>query len=222
MKYLNGWRRWLDGLALEGSAMSVGEMDGFVAGLLVYPELVPASDWLEHVWGSDTEFEDTRKAKATAAALIDHYNRVARTLEDEPENYGPVLEVDERLEEVYWKPWIAGFSRAMRLRPVAWERIEGSDELDVIEAVEAIQALYAVANGTSRLSEEGIEVLESMAPMLIGGVVRDLNASKQSRGQSAGERIVPDLAAAIGEALPREATCGCGSGRPYDRCCGAH
>ena len=212
----------LNELALEGNAMSVGEVDGFVSGLVVCPELVPHSEWLAHVWEPDTEFDNSQKAEATAVALIDHYNRVARTLEDEPEHYGPTLEVDEGLEETFWKEWMVGFVRAMRLRPGAWEPIEGSDELDVIETVEAIHALCAVANGTSRLSEEGIEVLESMAPMLIGGVVRDLNARKQSRGVSAGERIVSDLTAAFGVARPRETPCRCGSGRLYDRCCGAH
>ncbi len=212
----------LEDLARECDAMSVGEMDGFVTGLLVYPELVPPSEWLPQVWGPNTEFENAGKAEAVAAALIDHYNGVARVLAGEPEHYGPVLEVDEGLEEVFWKPWIVGFAHAMRLRPGAWERIEGSDEMDVIEAVEVMHALYAAANGTSGLSEEGIEVLESIAPMLVGGMVRDLNARKQSRGASAGERLVADWAAAMGAAQPREAPCPCGSGRPYDRCCGAH
>ena len=110
----------------------------------------------------------------------------------------------------------------MRLRPGAWARIEGSDELDVIEAVEVIHTLYAAANGTSKLKEEGLELLDSMAPTLIGGMVRDLNVRKQSRGVSVEPRLVPELASGIGGKAVRERRCGCGSGRPYNRCCGAH
>ena len=123
----------LGGLADEGEPMTVWEMDGFVTGLVVYPEHVPPSEWLQIVWGADTEFRSREEAEAAASALIQHYNWVARTLAFEPERYGPVLEVVEGTDEVLWEAWIEGFARAMRLRPGAWARIEGSDELDVIE-----------------------------------------------------------------------------------------
>ena len=76
-----------------GEAMTAGEMDGFVTGLLAVEELVPPSDWLPVVWRPDTEFDSIEAAEATAAALVGHYNGVAGTLAYEPENYGPVLEV---------------------------------------------------------------------------------------------------------------------------------
>ena len=202
--------------------MTVGELDGFVTGLLVHPELVPPSEWLPVVWGSDTEFESIKKAEGTVAALIGHYNRVARTLAYEPENYGPALEVDEATDEVFWIAWIRGFEQAMGLRPGAWERIQRSDELDVTEAVEVIHSLYAAADGTSKLTEEGLDLLDSMAPTLIGGMVRDLNARKQSRGQSADARLVSGVSRGVGREAERNAPCGCGSGQQYDRCCGAH
>ena len=212
----------LGNLARVGDAMTVGELDGFVTGLVVVAEIVPPSDWLPEVWGADTELERIEADEGTVAALLGHYNRVARALAFEPQNYGPVLEVDENTSEVFWNAWIRGFARAMRLRPGAWERIEGGDELDVIEAVEVIRTLYAAANGTSKLAEEGIELLESMAPTLIGGMVRDLNARKKFRGVSAGERLVPGPPRArVGED-ENHAPCGCGSGRQYSRCCGAH
>ena len=206
----------------ESNAMSVGEMDGFVTGLVVYPEIIPPSEWLPHVWGPDTEFGSAGQAEAMEWALIDHYSGIACSLAQEPEHYGPVLEVDDHSEEVFWKPWIFGFARAMRLRPGAWERIEGSDELDVIESVQVIQRLYEGSTGTSKLTEEGLELLDSLAPMLIGGMVRDLNARKRSRGVSAVERLVPVASGAAGAKTVPDAPCGCGSGHPYHRCCGVH
>ena len=103
--------------------MTIGEMDGFVVGLLVYPETVPASEWLPVAWGTDTKFESIEQTETTAAALIGHYNSVARTLSSEPENFGPVLEVDEGAGEVFWIAWIRGFQLAMALRPGGWERV---------------------------------------------------------------------------------------------------
>ena len=65
-----------------------------------------------------------------------------------------------------------GFARAMRLHSGAWARIEASDELGVIEAVKVLQTLYAAANGTPRLAEEAIELLERMAPTSVAPAPR--------------------------------------------------
>ena len=212
----------LHDLGSEGDAMTPGEMDGFMAGLLVVPDLVPPSEWLAVVWGWDTEFESIEAAEATVAALIGYYNWVARTLAYEPENYRPALEVDEVTDEVFWFAWVRGFQRAMGLRPGAWARIERGDEQDVTEAVIVFQRLYGAADGTSELDKDGLDLLDSMAPMLIGGFVRDLNARKTSRGVSAGERLVAGLPNAAGGKARRDAPCDCGSGRPHSHCCGAH
>ena len=212
----------LEKLGAKGGAMSPVEMDGFVAGLLVLPETVPVPEWLPCVWGLRTTFDNGGEAAEMEAALIRHYNGVGQKLASEPEHYAPVLEVDEQTEEVFWQPWIAGFARAMRLRPGAWARIEANNELDVIEAVQVIPTLYAEANGTSRLAEEGQELLDSLAPMLIGGMVRDLTGrvKRQCAGAAAGR--VQDATVETATRVIREALCGCGSGREYARCCGAH
>ena len=40
-------------LALGDDAMLLEELDGFIAGLLVCPELIKPSEWLPVVWGSE-------------------------------------------------------------------------------------------------------------------------------------------------------------------------
>jgi hypothetical protein len=40
-------------LALGDDAMLLEELDGFIAGLLVCPELIKPSEWLPLVWGSE-------------------------------------------------------------------------------------------------------------------------------------------------------------------------
>ncbi len=48
----------LDNLDLAHDPMTVVEFDGYVAGLVVCPEMVPPSQWLGEVWGDDPEFDD--------------------------------------------------------------------------------------------------------------------------------------------------------------------
>ena len=154
------------------------------------------------------------------AALLGHYHVVGRTLEEEPDQYRPLLEEDVRDGGVIWKPWIIGFARAMRLRPAAWARIESSDDLDVQEALLVIQRLFEAANGTSGLEPEGLDLLDAMAPMLISGMVRELSSLWQSQGGAKRrEANVTEVSPSTAEG---QVPCACGSGRRYRRCCGAH
>ena len=212
--------RKLRKLAEEGAAMPVVEMDGFVAGLQVLPEVVPAPEWMVHVWGAGTAFSDIAEAAEMEAALLGHYHGVGRTLEEEPAQYRPLLEEDMRDGGVVWKPWILGFARAMRLRPAAWARIESSDDLDVQEVLLVMQRLYEAATGTSALEPEGLDQMDEMAPMLIGGIVRELSSLGPSQGGAKRrEANVKEVSPSTAEA---QVPCACGSGRPYRRCCGAH
>lgn len=212
--------RKLRKLAEAGGAMPAVEMDGFVAGLHVLPEVVPAPEWTVRVWGSETAFENIKEAAELEAALLVHYRGVARKLEEEPERYMPLLEVDERDGAVIWKPWILGFARAIRMRPAAWARIESVDDLDVQEALQVIRRLLEVANGTSGLELEGLDALDEMAPMLICGMVRELSSLGLSQGGA--KRCAAEAAEVCYSMAEGQVPCACGSGRPYRRCCGAH
>lgn len=75
-----------------------------------------------------------------------------------------------------------------------------------------IQTLYAAASGTSRLSEEGLELLDTMAPELIAGMVQDLNGIKESRGAGAAERLGRG---AVGGTTVRDGLWGCAPVRPF-------
>ena len=46
---------------------------------------------MAHVWSNDARLEPDRKSELESA-LIGHYDAIARTLEFEPGNYGPLLQ----------------------------------------------------------------------------------------------------------------------------------
>ena len=56
-------------LTLGDDAMLLEELDGFIAGLLICPDLIKPSEWLPVVWGSEEEDEP-------AFDNLDHLNRV--------------------------------------------------------------------------------------------------------------------------------------------------
>ena len=152
-------------------------------------------------------------------------HRLGRKLSRLAEEGGamPAVEMEERTGAgVVWKPWIVGFARAMRLRPGGWARIESSNELNVQESVLVSQKLYDAAKGKSELEPMGLDLLDDVAPVLIGGLVHDLNASGKSTGGNAAERRMLETMIETTGRAARKAPCSCGSGREYRRCCGAH
>ena len=143
--------------------------------------MILPSEWLPGVWGGEHEFADVAEAEATIAAVMEHYNRIARELAEHPENYAPVFEVDPNGSETLWEPWIDGFERAMRLRPDAWEEIALSDDEEASASISMIVALNDFYYGRSELTEEAEDEFDRMAPGLIPEFVRNLNAWTKSR-----------------------------------------
>ena len=220
----------LSAIPAERDGMTIAELDGYVAALIVCPETIMPSEWLAGVWGEDHAFGDVAEAEATIGAVMGHYNRIARELAECPEDYAPVFEIDPNGGDTLWEPWIDGFERAMRLRPDVWEEIALSDDEEASASVSMIIALNDFYHGRSELTDEAEDELDRMAPGLIPEFVRNLNAWTKSRqmekrGGSGAEPHAGfdrDQPSAFGRKVGRNEPCPCGSGRKYKRCCGAN
>jgi uncharacterized protein len=104
------------------NGMGLSDLDGFLTGILVGPELVLPSEWLPHVWGGEEPtFENEDEARTVLAALMGHYNALAQALDSgEPDDLAPVYWIHGEEEIVLAADWAEGFLDAMRLRPNAW------------------------------------------------------------------------------------------------------
>src|SRR5882757_2599502 len=72
-------------LALGEETMLIEELDGFVAGLLVCPDLIKPGDWLPIIWNRDGDdqqpaFDNLDDVNRVLGLIMEHYNDVARTL----------------------------------------------------------------------------------------------------------------------------------------------
>ena len=109
-------------LALGEETMLIEELDGFIAGLLVCPDLIKPGEWLPIVWGQDSAdpqpaFDNLEHVNRVLGLLMEHYNDVARTLMDRPDRYSPLFAVDERNSDILWELWIEGFEKGRQLTP---------------------------------------------------------------------------------------------------------
>lgn len=70
-------------LALGEKTMLIEELDGFIAGLLVCPDLIKPSEWLPIIWGRDdgepqAAFDNLDHVNRVLGLIMEDYNGVAR------------------------------------------------------------------------------------------------------------------------------------------------
>ena len=118
----------------ENDGMLLSEFDGFCAGLIVCPETIPPSEWLSRIWGEDAapSFETLNEYQTALDLIMEHFNRVARSLMPPSSGYQPVLDVDPNSGETIWERWVEGFEQAMALRPACWEAIVDSGDEEAV------------------------------------------------------------------------------------------
>ena len=217
-RHLRQLEKELAGLPGDGEAMLVSELDGFLAGILVCPDLIMPSEWLPLVWGDGDDdaapvFESTAHAEKLIGLVMQHYNATATDLQRG--RFAPVFDVDRRHDEVLWELWIDGFEKARSLHPQSWLAITGTDE-EVRTALAGLITLAEISRGDSSLPQAEIHDLTEKAPELIPHWVESLNAwriSQHFAGQP--EKPKPSFAK-----VGRNDPCPCGSGKKYKKCCG--
>lgn len=211
----------LASLPAESDAMLLGELDGYLAGVIVCPGLIPPSDWLPAVWsteGKPAPFEDEREAQWYVALIMEHYNAIIRALDKPGGGYRPFLEIDRRHDETVWEMWSDGFAVAMELRPDSWARIAEDGDVPATEALAGMISLADIARDTSDLDRATIDTLTEQAPTLIPRWVATLHAWRRSQAVGHAPMIETAPTAKPG----RNERCSCGSGKKYKMCCGRH
>ena len=101
--------------------MDVSQLDGFLAGVVIGPEMVMPSEFLPVVWGgAHPDFADAAEAEAIIGSILGRYNEIAESLDAEPSEYAPVF-WEDRTGNSITEDWAVGFMQAVALRSDAWE-----------------------------------------------------------------------------------------------------
>ena len=206
----------LAGLPADSEPMLISELDGFLSGILVCPDLIMPGEWLPMVWGSEDDnaapvFDNTEHVKKLVGLVMEHYNATADDLQRG--RFAPVFDVDTRHDDILWELWIDGFEKAMRLRPQSWARMAGSDE-DTRTALAGLIMLADINRGESSLSKAETDDLTKRAPDLIPYWVPILNAWR------IGQHLASQPPTPHFGKVGRNDPCPCGSGKKYKKCCG--
>jgi uncharacterized protein len=99
--------------------MMLSDLDGFLTGIVIAPEMILPSKWLPLIWGGEEpEFVDEAEAELILGIVMDRYNEIIQQVQDR----API--------PVFWcardgtfiaTDWAEGFLQAIALRVDAWE-----------------------------------------------------------------------------------------------------
>jgi uncharacterized protein len=201
-------------------SMMLSDLDGFLTGIAVGPELVMPSEWLPLIWGGEApEFADEAEAKAILGAIMGRYNEVLRQVADD--DLDPVFWAD-RGGTLIAADWAEGFLQAIMLRADAWERLFKSKRDG--QLLIPILALCGNENGESLLGippDEEDRIMEEAAEFIPACVAAIDAYWREKRRTSmpfaAGTPPQPNHASSK---VGRNQPCPCGSGKKFKKCCG--
>jgi uncharacterized protein len=159
----------IDPDAAEGDTglISISGLDGLFTALVSGPALPQPSQWLPVVWGDhEPEWEDQQHFEAMIELMMRHFNTLAATLQEAPQEFEPLfLQDEEDPGSIVVDDWCEGYARAVKLSQKQWR--EGGVEVEKL--LQPILAFSSASNwrGHELKSEREVEKLvDAITPNL--------------------------------------------------------
>jgi len=208
----------------QPGSMMLSELDGFLTGLAVGPELVRPSEWLPLVWGGAAPalaFTGVDAPTAPVGLVTGRYKEILREV------------ADDALAPIFWKDsddrivaadWAEGFVQAIKLRMDAWRPLFTSRRGGRLLVPILWQCRGESGRSLLGLGPHTDDHLDEAAIALIPNSVKQIAAHWSRRGSRPNPMTIglgfgggpPRAAGKIGRNDP----CPCGSGKKFKRCCG--
>ena len=216
---LSTWLGFLTSPAAPKGAMSPMELDGYLTGIVVSPDLLLPSHWLDRIWGEDEPaFDSLDQTQTVIAAVMDHYNAIIAALDagfkqieaKKTADYRPLyLAPSGKPNHDVVRTWVRGFGKAMALAPERWSSIAEDERLQPL--LSPFIGFLDVADPDFEPADNIDELLDEAATTIPRATIILRKIAQFSTAPAAGRR----------SKIGRNDPCPCGSGLKYKRCCGA-
>ncbi len=214
----------------DDGAMDLEELDGFFAALHCCPELVPPSEYLPVILGSEEAlaneelFPNLEAAQLFFGLVMHHWNAVGEAFRSGDFFLPLLLEDDEG--KAYGNDWALGFLRGADMRRELWKEILNNEDeagwfVPILALAHEDDADPELRTYKEPMTDEQREKLLAVLSVMVAEMYkyfaphRERNAAAQRDQALFGRRL--QKAGKIGRNDP----CYCGSGKKYKKCCGA-
>lgn len=216
----------LDRYAVPAQGLNLEALDGYLSALVVSPGApVSPTEWQPGVWGEQAPaFASAAEAEEAGQLLLGHRNACearVRHGEDLPEHLSPLMWLPDDVMAEHpdstdvGRDWALGFYRGVDLRSEAWDAWLDAEEWidEIFGLLERLATGEVVTDeqpgpGTPLSYRERLEITASLPAMLA-----DLHQYRI-------EQLTPRVPVRRDATPDRNASCPCGSGRKYKKCCG--
>jgi uncharacterized protein len=211
--------RFLTSQRAPADAMLISDLDGFLTGIAVGPELVMPSEWLPLVWGGqEPEFADEAEAATILGTIMARYNEILRDIA--ADTFEPIMWADRDGALIPFA-WADGFLQAIALRAEAWQRLFKSKRHGFL-----LLPILALCSATDELlpdlsPEEEDRLTEQMIPCISPAVIRIARYWREHGSKEISLPLTHVRAFSDGPSpkIGRNDPCPCGSGKKYKKCC---
>ena len=170
---------FLNSSSAPHGCMDLSELDGFLAGLVAGPEVVPREEWVAEVWDNEEpDYLDDAEQEAVERAIFDRYAAIETGLDTTPLSYAAILWQDEAGTTVA-EDWAAGFMQAVTLRATAWQPALADEDASMLLipiASLAGMTLPESERGGQAMTDDALEGLmqdaEQVLPVCVLGLRR--------------------------------------------------
>lgn len=211
--------------AVPESAMDVATLEGFLAALVIGPNVAMPSAWLPWVWDfeageAEVVYQSMEQAQEVMGLIMGLMNRIAHAFQHDPESFEPVF-----YRQAVWgaAEWCEGFLKATQLFDAeSWTKLWAADALKDIGDTGRVRLVTPFlrlgdADGLAFTKKEGNAQrwVDAVVPSLVAIHThwlarRSPAPAVASRGPA--RREAPKVG--------RNDPCPCGSGRKFKKCCG--
>jgi uncharacterized protein len=119
---------YLSSEASPDDCMQLSDLDGFLTGIVVGPELIMPSELLPVIWGDESPgFKSDEAAELIIGTIMGRYNEIVASLAADPPSLDPIF-WRTKDDIVIAGDWAEGFMDAMSLRPIEWSEMLDDEE----------------------------------------------------------------------------------------------
>ena len=183
------------------------ELDGYLTGVVVSPDLLLPSRWLDRIWGENEPTFDGLDQMQTIIAALDAGFKQIET--KKPADYRPLfLAASEKPSHDVVRTWVRGFGKAIALAPERWSSLAEDERLQPL--LTPFIGFLDVTDPNFEPADNIDELLDEAAIAIPCATIILRKIAQFSTAPAAGRR----------SKIGRNDPCPCGSGLKYKRCCG--
>jgi uncharacterized protein len=123
---------WLLSEDSPAESMLLPDLDGFLTGIAVGPDLILPSEWMPRIWGGeDPVFTGFDQARLIIGSIAGRYSEIVEHLDAGPDSFDPLFE-EGPMGQLIVTDWAAGFVDAAMLRPREWDALIRDEEMKAV------------------------------------------------------------------------------------------